>query len=1229
MRSSRTRVAALTTLSLLLACAKQLEGPTPSLSGVSPPAVCTAQHATTVALSGAGLSPVVTGALSGAKLEIPAISLRQVQDLGGAAVSAAPLSIPDDPSDPAQSRVRWVSQERMSFDVFPELSLAAGLHDVLATNAQGAEARFPASLLAVPPPVLSAASPDLVCGDDAASIVLTGAHFVRSDASVPTVLAGTTALEVADLASCAPLPGTAGLSQCGAITAAIPAGRLAPGVHALTVANPAPISCTSSEPVSLTVVSRPAISAFAPSRACGAADVTLSISGTGFLTVDGAGPVLRLASEGGTLELATVASGCSAVDGPSAAVESCTALSAVLAAEALPAGNYVASLRNPAPAGCAATETFTLTVVADPVLASVQPAAVCSGDARLVLAGSGFDAGAEVLLGGVPATTVEVSADGTSAFAVFPGPIATGGPFDVTIRNAAACEDTRAAATTVVAGPQVFFVDPAVVYNGISVQATVYGSGFTGGVDAVSLVPADGGADIPLSFTYDLARPNQVQVVVPVGTTPGAYGVRLEDGTDCAAFLADAVTVTSDLTLELAAVAMDPAFGWTGSSTAVSISGAQVPGAGRTGSFAPVPRVYLNPSAAAPGSVAAALGAVAVMDEHRLAALVPGGLPVGLYDLVVVNPDGKVAVSTGAFEVTSLAPPLVETISPGSVPNTGAQAFRVLGSDFRSPEVSLACFDATGAMLSSAPAATVTAWTASTIDVAVDDASLGGAACIVRATNPDEGTFAHFSALVFTTPSQNLYPALSGPPLAAARRAPIVLGGDATPTARFLHVLGGDDGTSALGSVETSALSLVGAPAAFRVQRDGLVEPRTLAAGARIGRFLYVAGGSSAAGGGSPLATVERAYVLDPADRGEVTDLLLDVAESGGVGPGLFYYRVAAVMASSDPLNPGGENIASDPFPVKLPDLGGRGIDVTVQWRAIPGAAAYRVYRSAVPGAEVGTEIVVAAVDASATRFTDTGVTEPAAPGAPLAVGALGRWHTLPAALSVAREGSGVAFGRDPDDARKAYLYVLGGRTSTPSVAALASYEYLPLTLGEDGSQLPDAAGFRTGTSALAAARWQVAASGATNELSSRIPAGTTYVYVLSGLDAAGAGLVQNTEAGLVAAGGDLGTFTSVGPNMARAGYASVVAANLVFAFGGSQASPDASIASGIICGPGVTGCPLGTTAPKVANWNTGQTMLVPRYLHGGVLHGAYIYVAGGLTGSPAAPTTSTEYRIW
>lgn len=1230
MRSNPTRVALLTMLSLLsllFACARKLEGPTPSVSGISPAAVCTAQHLTAVEISGADLSPLVTGALSDPRLEIPAVSLRQVQDLAGGAVSAAPVMIPDDPSNPSSSHVRWLSREKMSFDVFPELSLAAGLHDVVVRNANGAEASFPASLLGVPPPVLSSTTPDLVCGDDDATIVLAGERFVRSvaAASEPSVLAGSVALDVASLASCSALPGTAGFDQCRQITAAIPAGRLAPGVHSLTVTNPPPIGCTSSEPVALTVVSRPTISSFGPARACGATDVTLTISGSGFLVYAGAGPTVRLAGAGGSADLLATASGCSPVTGPAASVQSCTALSATLAAGALAPGDYVASIRNPAPASCAATETFTLTVVADPVLTSVQPAAVCSGNATLVLGGTGFSAGAQVFLGGIAATSVDVAADGTSAVAVFPTPLPSGGPYDVTIQNAAACDDTRPSSTSVVPGPQLFFVDPSVVYNGISVQATVYGTGFTAPVRGVALVPASGGPEIALDFTHDPARPNQVQIVIPIGTTAGAYGVRLDDGTACAAFLPNAVTLTADLTLALASPPMSPAFGWTGSSTAVSIFAAS---ADPIVGFAPVPRVYLNPSTPAPGTIASALGAVALVEPGRLTALVPAGLPVGLYDLIVVNPDGRVAVSTGAFEVTSLSPPFVETISPGSLPNTGAHSFKVFGSDFRSPSVALSCFDSSGAAIATAPAPTVTASTATIIDVSINDASLGGAGCLVRVTNPDEGTFADFSALVFTNPSLNLHPAASGPALSVARRAPVVLGGDATATARFLHVFGGDDGTAVLGTVETSALTLVGAPSPFSSQRYGLVVPRTLAAGTRIGRFLYVAGGSSVAGGGAPLDTVERAYVLDPANRGEVTDLLLEIADPG-LGAGLYYYRVAPVMGAADPFNPGGENLPSDPFPVRIPDLGSPKVQVTIHWKAVPGAAAYRVYRSLLPGDVVGTEVVVAEVAAPATSFTDTGVTAASAEGHPLPVGSTGRWHTLAARLSVPREGAGVAWGRDPGDAAKAYLYVLGGRTNTPSVAALASYEYLPLTLGADGSQSPDGSGFKPGANLLSAARWQLSAAPATSQLSSRIAGGDTWLYVLSGLDAAGTTVVKNDEAGRVSAGGDLGSFQRItGSGLNAAGYASMVAANLVFAFGGVGGSPSDQIQSAEICGSGSTCAPT-RQVPQVANWNTGQNMVVPRYLHAGVLHGAYIYVAGGVTGSPATPTTSTEYRIW
>jgi hypothetical protein len=54
---------------------------------------------------GAGLSPLVTGAL-----ELPALSLVEVKDIDGNAKSAAPVSIPDDPKNPAASHTRWMGQ---------------------------------------------------------------------------------------------------------------------------------------------------------------------------------------------------------------------------------------------------------------------------------------------------------------------------------------------------------------------------------------------------------------------------------------------------------------------------------------------------------------------------------------------------------------------------------------------------------------------------------------------------------------------------------------------------------------------------------------------------------------------------------------------------------------------------------------------------------------------------------------------------------------------------------------------------------------------------------------------------------------------------------------------------------------------------------------------------------------------------------------------------------------
>ncbi len=852
---------------------------------------------------------------------------------------------------------------------------------------------------------------------------------------------------------------------------------------------------------------------------------------------------------------------------------------------------------------------------APPSLTSVGQAALCTGGGALLLHGKAFQPGAAVLVAtggaGTRSSQVDVSADGTAATAHFTA-LPAGGPYDVTLTNPDGQSSTLAAAIRVVPNPQLFYVDPSVVWNGIGVQATIYGSGFNEPVTSVSIAPTGGGSPVSLTFTEDPARPNQVQALVPAGMAAGTYDVVLGDSY-CSGTLSAGLTVTDQVSLALGAVS--PAQGWTGSSNAVAVAAT----GGST--FAPVPRVYLSPSASSSSTTSSALGAVSLVDATDLTALVPAGLPVGSYDVIVVNPDGKVGVATAAYHVLKDPPPSIASLAPGSLPTGSLQPFTINGANFRTPAVTLTCTDGTGAA-TAAPSVTVVSSTATAIAATVSTAGTTAVACAVTVTDADL-SFAEYSALVFTNPAQNLYLPVAGPALSTPRRAPVTLGGDATATARFLHVIGGDDGAGkATGTVESVPLSLLGAPGAYAPQRTQLVQPRAFAGGALIGRFMYVAGGSN---GGAALDSVERAAVLDPANRGQLTGVVLAIDKKAGVDAGLWYYRVAAVLDATDPVNPRGENLPSDPFPVQLPQLTGAKLDVTLTWAVVPHAARYRVYRSPTAGAAVGTEQVIAEVAAPATSFTDDGSAAVVSTDTPLPVGSLGAWSTV-AHLSTPREGPGVSWGVDPADPTKAYLYVAGGRSN--ATTALASIELLPIALNADGTQTV-AAAFQPATTSLSAARWQLGASQATAALSPSV-GGTTYVYALSGLSAAGA-IVPNAEAAAVQAGGQLSAMTALS-QVHRAGYGMAVAGNFVFAFGGAQGVPSPTIDSGQICGSGVLACTSGQVAPNVANFNSnGVQMLTPRYLAGTTLSGAYIYVTGGesVAGAPPTLTTSTEYFLW
>lgn len=1210
MTPTRSHLCAALALCCAASCSRKIEGPSPTVSAVAPVGVCQRQLDTTVTLTGAGLSPLQMSALvQGRYLELPTVTLRRALDLSGAAASGE-VAFSGVPGDANADALRWYSQEQMSLTVTPGLGLEPGLWDLAVTNPNGNGGGLPGALLAVPPPSLTRLSQNLVCKDKPNALTVTGEGFIRTGSADPVVLLESTAL-APKVSGCRALPGDQGYSSCTALDVDVPQGTLGAGTTRVTVRNPEPVQCVSETPLSLYVFDRPRVTSVQPLAICSqAANQQLVISGVGFLTVDGAAPVVAIGSQ----TPAATPSGCTAFSGPKETVQVCTTLTVAVPAGTFAPGSYPISVTNPAPVGCSTSETFTLVVAPPPVIADVQPRNVCSGSGQLTLTGTGFQSGATVTLNGTAARTVTVSGGGTTAVAAFDA-LPVGGPFTVALANGDGCSATAPVTVNVIPGPQLFFLDPAIVYNGITTQATLYGTGFAGAVQSVAMTPAGGGTAQSLTFTWDAARPNQVQVLIPKLTASGSYDFTLRDTSVCGATLRGALRVVDQATLALASPPVDPAFGWVGEPTAVTVRG--------TG-FLAVPRLYLNPTVPGPSTVASAVGAVGLVDGTKLTALVPTPQLNAdtSYDLIVVNPDGQVGFAAAAFRVTSLPPPTVASLSPGSVANTNPATFTINGKDFRTPAVTLTCYSATGAALATNPAAQVTGSSSTTISVSFD-ASAAGVQCRVRVTDGDNATYGDFSALVITNPAQNLYAPDGGPDLNLPRRAPATLAGDATLAARFLHVVGGDDGGTAHATVESSSLDQLGAPSPFFTQRERLTQARAFAGGATIGRYLYVAGGSD---GTSRFDTVERAAVLDPRQREQVTDLLLEVSTTQGLDAGVWNYRVAAVMPAGDLLNPGGENLPSDPFPVRVPDLGSSKVVATVSWRTEPTATRYRVYRSVTAGAAVGTEQVIAEVNAPTTSFRDTGVATPVSTDTPLPVGSTGKWKVV-ATLSAAREGAAVSWGLDPSDVTRAYLYVLGGRST--ATTALASYELLPLTLNSDGTQTVGS-GFSAGGTNLAAARWQLSASRATKDLSSRIPAGTTYLYVLSGTAANGSTLESSAEAGLVTAGGQL-SFTAL-QNLNRGGYATISAGNFVFALGGNNASPDGTIAGGEICGAGVLACgPVGSQVPpKVVNWNTGQNLLTPRFLSSAALSGAFIYLAGGVTSTaPYTVTRSLEYRLW
>lgn len=796
--------------------------------------------------------------------------------------------------------------------------------------------------------------------------------------------------------------------------------------------------------------------------------------------------------------------------------------------------------------------------------------------------------------------------------------------------------------------PIVVFSEPDVVWNGAAMSIHVYMSAVRPPITKLQIAPVGGGAPVDLTglVTPVGDHPDQAIATVPAGTAAGTYDLLVTDSSACvAAKLSSALRVVGDTTLTLAGIT--PRFGWRQTAVSVTISAAA------PSMFSELPRAYLLQN-----GVLVAMTSMARFSSTTLTAVVPPDpmRPTGAWDVIVVNQDGTVGRLATAFTVTDGEPPVVASINPATIPTAATTTVTIAGRNFSTPPpyVTLKCMDpgtpkpASGPPVppkptpDQGPLMAKAGATATRIQIDVDATAAAyaeGANCQVLVTNSDAaGAAAEFGSLVMV-PNKNLTGFFSGSMLNVARRGLAAVGGQATQAARFVYAIGGDNAGGALDTIETLPVNVFGQPGAagFFTQRYRLGAPRTQLGAVRVGRFIYAIGGTSAAADATKaLATIERAAILDPAVRPGNVNVTLNLGGATGVGGGLYYYRVAAIMAATDAFNPSGESLPSDTFGVKVPALANVKVQTVLTWDTLPGAAGYVVYRTNA-GDAAGNEqliidttaasppagIVCDAPTATTQRCIDSGAVAAMPAQTPLPLGSTGVWRPAGASLASKRQGVGVT--AIVTDATTTRLYVFGGKNEVGAGGTvLGTFESFAITTAADGSQT---LGPPSAATAFGPARWKLRAW---SEMIGSPPA--PYVWVGGGFTdaAATAQPSKDVQGSPIQADGTLGTITTTTDfpttSTGIAGFGAFSLGPYLFAVGGTRY--DTATTSNFISDDGTSTPVPASTPAALTGWNSCSQCLNQRRTDpGAAVQSGYFWVLGGDT--PTGPTKSTEYVLY
>ena len=1237
-------------LSLVTAgCSKKLDGPTPKLtadsgsSPIDPAIVCRAQRSTELTLKGLGLSPIPINVPHHPAIAIPSVSLLHGQELDGSTADGVSVLYGGDPTTPSNlDLLAWDSQMQMRLTVNQSVrygdttgELPQGLYDLTVDNPDRHSASSKTALAVVDKPAIDHITPPLLCLEQGArDLTLAGSMFLNIDGTLPSVMIDGAMgdLSAASLDDCTHIAFDArDASYCNQARLSLERAALAEGVHGLVLENPDPAACHSEESIQLRIVAAPSIDAVEPEAICNLDQASqIVIRGHGFLQVDDAKPSVRLAGQ--SVDVASL-DGCEDLETTGLSVKRCEHITLAVDPTQYAVGDVAVEVQNPDPAGCNASATGVLRIVGKPAISSIAPSDLCSDlVTTFTVRGSGFDRGARASIDGTDAMVSFVS---DSEVSVTTPPLAAG-THAFTLSNAGSCEVTQAAALTVEASPIVFFVDPPSIYNAMPVDITVFTSGLAANATKVELVRDQERHEL----TFMHASPNKIIAHVNTGLAAGAWDVVVTNAAGCPGTLPGGLIVDDMLSAALVS-SIKPSFAYTGADTAVTISGA---------GLAPVPRVYLTPSSGS--GTALALRAVEVKSGGgSLTAVIPSGLSAGTYDLIVVNPDGKVDALTNGVTITAAKPPVITNVTPASLAANASATLTLSGSDFRSNlTVELDCRNSDASRITVPTTEQSPSNGGTNVDVSVTlSSSVGaGAVCLVRLTNQDGASF-EYSAFSVTNASLNLATWSAAPDLTTARRALSLAAGRPTFASRYVYAIGGDQGVAndpngrgatVYDSVESSQVDVFGAMSSWSTQRNHLPGARTGAGAVTVGRFVYLLGGRD---GSAVHAELYRASILDPLAGPTIDDLDAVLGDGQGLSKGLYYYRVAALMRGDNAANPGGEMLAGELLPVQLPERSEK-IALTVKWSAVSGAHGYRVYRSPTPGAAADSLQMIGEItcgsdpnascdcgaDPSKCRFQDSGAT-PDASKTPLPAGSLGVWHAVAGArcssadcsLGTAREGFAIATVQDPNDASKWFVYAFGGRDSAG--AYLDTYEVATVTIAADGGQT--VSDFVPGSDTLEVPRadhgvWVMSKQNSRIIASSGSP-NDVWIYVGGGRTTAGA---TNTtlEAGKLGSNGVLNAFVSTDPlKGALVGFATGASNDQLYTFGGIAGTADGTSAQ--LC-DGMGSCgPLPDL--KAGAFNALGSATTKRMYGAATQESAFFFVAGGHDGQNAISSTLTTVQ--